>query len=161
MGREIEIIDIHSESKARMVLEGHEERIRSLALMSRKTKIIAKSKKFGNSEIYQNTDFLISTGDDRCVRVWKIPPPLTTKQMQKIINEEDSEGIDEEEYCILNIQTRHLDGILSVLYIQESIATASRDGTVKVYNLSMKIQKRRPPIKDEEEDEGEGEDEDE
>ena len=87
MGREIEIIDMHSETKKRIVLEGHEERIRSLALMSRKTKIIAKSKKFGNTEIYQNTDFLCSGGDDKQVRIWKIPPPLTMYQRQKDLEE--------------------------------------------------------------------------
>lgn len=42
-GLEIEIIDIHSEEKARLILEGHEERIRSLTMMSRKSKVIAKS----------------------------------------------------------------------------------------------------------------------
>lgn len=50
-GLEIEIIDIHNEEKPRMVLEGHEERIRSLALMSRKTKILAKSQRMGTQEI--------------------------------------------------------------------------------------------------------------
>lgn len=47
MGRDIEIVDIHSETKARLSLEGHEERIRSLTMMSRKSKIIAKSKRLG------------------------------------------------------------------------------------------------------------------
>lgn len=65
VGRDIEIIDIHSETKARMILEGHEERIRSLTMMSRKSKIVAKSKRQGRQEFNQNTDFIISTGDDR------------------------------------------------------------------------------------------------
>jgi len=47
VGREIEIIDVHSETKGRILLEGHEERVRSLTMMSRKTKIIAKSKRVG------------------------------------------------------------------------------------------------------------------
>ncbi len=45
VGRDIEIIDIHSETKARMILEGHDDRIRSLTMMSRKSKIVAKSKR--------------------------------------------------------------------------------------------------------------------
>lgn len=65
VGRDIEIIDIHSETKARMILEGHEERIRALTMMSRKSKIVAKSKRQGRQEFMQNTDFIISTGDDR------------------------------------------------------------------------------------------------
>lgn len=78
-GLEIEIIDVHSENKARLVLEGHQERIRSLTMMARRTKILAKSKTYGNSVIVQNTDFLISSGDDKTVKIWKIPPPLTSK----------------------------------------------------------------------------------
>lgn len=35
MGRDLQIIDIHSETKARIHLEGHDERIRSLTMMSR------------------------------------------------------------------------------------------------------------------------------
>ena len=50
-GLEIEIVDMHSETKARLVLEGHTDRIRSLTMMSRRTKILAKSKSQGNSVI--------------------------------------------------------------------------------------------------------------
>ena len=46
-------------------------------MMSRKTKIIVRNKREGTKEILQNTDFLISTGDDKTVRIWKIPPPLS------------------------------------------------------------------------------------
>lgn len=81
-GTTIEMIDIHSELKPRLILEGHTERIRSLTMMSRKTRILAKSKTRGRQEILQNTDFLISTGDDKSVRIWKIPPPLSTKEMR-------------------------------------------------------------------------------
>lgn len=92
IGNEIEVVDIHSEEKARIVLEGHSERIRSLTMMSRKTKIIAKSRIAGRQEIMQNTDFLISTGDDKSVRIWKIPPPLSTRQMRKLV---EGENVDE------------------------------------------------------------------
>lgn len=47
-GLVIEVLDVHSEYKARMVLEGHTERIRSLTMMARRTKILAKSKTYGN-----------------------------------------------------------------------------------------------------------------
>jgi hypothetical protein len=50
-GLEIEIVDVHNEDKARMMLEGHEERIRSLTMMSRKTKIILRNKSEGTKEI--------------------------------------------------------------------------------------------------------------
>ena len=46
-GKDIEVVDIHSETKAKIVLEGHQERIRSLTMMSRKTKVVAKSKRMG------------------------------------------------------------------------------------------------------------------
>lgn len=47
-GLEIEIIDVHNEDRGRLILEGHEERIRSLTMMARRTKILAKSKSYGN-----------------------------------------------------------------------------------------------------------------
>jgi len=50
-GLEIEIIDVHSENKARLVLEGHEQRVRSLTIMSRRTKILAKSRRQGNQTL--------------------------------------------------------------------------------------------------------------
>jgi len=141
-GREIEVIDIHSDIKARIVLEGHEDRIRSLTMMSRRTKVIAKSKRRGRQEMMQNTDFLISTGDDRQVRIWKIPPPLTSKQQRKIINGEEVDGVNSDEYCILNIETRHGDCIHCVQYLHESLVTGSNDGMIKVYNLTMKFIKK-------------------
>lgn len=59
-------MNIHSDKEEdKIILEGHRDTIRSLTMMSRRVKIIAKSEKFGRSDIYQNTDFLISTGDDR------------------------------------------------------------------------------------------------
>jgi WD40 repeat protein len=141
-GLEIEIIDIHSENKARLVLEGHQERIRSLTMMARRTKILAKSKTYGNSVVVQNTDFLISTGDDRTVRIWKIPPPLSTKQMRKMANNELDDNVQDVEYCILNIETRHEEPINTIVYLHESIATGAKDGIVKVYNLDMKFVKK-------------------
>lgn len=96
----------------------------------------------GRQEIMQNTDFLISTGDDRQVRIWKLPPPLSTKVMRKMINGEDVDEVIDEEYCILNIETRHNDSINCVIYLHESIATGSKDGIVKVYNLDMKFLKK-------------------
>lgn len=51
-GNEIEIFDIHNEDKARIILEGHTERIRTLTMMSRKTKIIMKSRRLGRQEIF-------------------------------------------------------------------------------------------------------------
>lgn len=50
-GLEIEVVDIHSETKARLVLSGHKDRIRSLAMMPRRTKILVKSRRYGNSII--------------------------------------------------------------------------------------------------------------
>ena len=94
-GMEIEIVDVHSENKARLILEGHTERIRTLTMMSRKTKIIAKSKRIGKQEMIQNTDFLISSGDDRTIRIWKIPPPLSTKQMKKMAEGEELPEVEE------------------------------------------------------------------
>lgn len=78
-GLEIEIIDIHSEEKARLILEGHTERIRSLAMMARKSRVIAKSKNKGTQVLNLNTDFLISVGDDKSCRIWRIPPPISSR----------------------------------------------------------------------------------
>lgn len=50
--------------------------------MSRKTKVIARSKK-ATQEIIQNTDFILSSGDDKTVRIWKIPSPLTLREMKR------------------------------------------------------------------------------
>ena len=147
MGRDIKVIDIHSETKARINLEGHEERIRSLTMMSRKSKIIAKSKRMGRQEFMQNTDFLISTGDDRTVRIWKIPPPLSTRMMRKLVDGEIIENVNDQEYCILNIETRHNDCINCITYLHESIATGSKDGVIKIYNLDMKFIKRETTLK--------------
>ena len=47
------------------------------------------------------------------------------------------------EYCILNIETSHTDAIYSVCYLHESIATGSKDGMVKIYNLSLKFIKKK------------------
>mmetsp|Transcript_6175 Transcript_6175/g.5564 ORF Transcript_6175/g.5564 Transcript_6175/m.5564 type:complete len:90 (+) Transcript_6175:1786-2055(+) len=80
----------------------------------------------------------MSAGDDKTVRIWKIPPPLTNKKMRMMAQEEPETG-QEEEYCILNIETRHDEPINSVVYLQESIATGSRDGIVKVYDLEMRL----------------------
>lgn len=44
--------------------------------MPRKTKIIVKGPHIAD-EIYMNTDYIISAGDDLSVRIWKIPPPLS------------------------------------------------------------------------------------
>lgn len=52
--------------------------------MARKTRIIAKSKN-GNEEIMQYTDFIISAGDDKQIRIWKIPPPLKQKAIEQMI----------------------------------------------------------------------------
>jgi hypothetical protein len=60
--------------------------------------------------------------------------------MRKIAN--GDAGDEAEEYCILNIETRHQDCINSVQYLQECIATGSKDGVVKVYNLDMKFIKK-------------------
>lgn len=81
-------------------------------MMSRKTKIIAKSKHLGEREIFLNTDFIISSGDDKTVRIWKIPPPLSSKQMKKLAKGEDVNGIlNGENYCILSMETKHKDSV--------------------------------------------------
>jgi len=36
---------------------------------------------------------------------------------------------------------KHNDSIHCIQYLHESIATASKDGMIKVYNLEMKIKK--------------------
>ena len=144
-GYEIEIIDIHNLKKPRLVLEGHTERIRSLTMMSKKTKIVAKSNRLGRQELQQNTDFLISTGDDRTVRIWKIPPPLSSHKMRKVAEGEEVSEVDDNEFCILNIETRHNDCIHTVHYLHEAITTGSKDGIIKVYNLDMKFLKKPPP----------------
>ena len=50
-GREIDIVDIHSLDKPRMSLDKHTARIRTMTMMSRKTKISARSKRLGKQEI--------------------------------------------------------------------------------------------------------------
>jgi len=105
--------------------------------MSRKTKIIAKGQQ-GTQELQQNTDFIMSTGDDMQVLVWKIPPPLTQKQAEKKMEEEEGKAEDED-YCVLNIQTRHSDSIQSMVYLHDAIVTASKDTHVKVYNLNLNV----------------------
>jgi hypothetical protein len=52
--------------------------------MARKTKILAKSK-HGIEEIMQFTDFILSSGDDKQIRIWKIPPPLKQKAIEQMI----------------------------------------------------------------------------
>jgi WD40 repeat protein len=62
--------------------------------------------------------------------------------MRKIVNGENVEEVGDDDYCILNIETRHTDCIHSVCYLHESIATGSKDGTIKVYNLDLKFIKK-------------------
>lgn len=46
-------MNIHSDKEEdKIILEGHRDTIRSLTMMSRRVKIIAKSEKFGRSDIY-------------------------------------------------------------------------------------------------------------
>ena len=68
--------------------------------------------------------------------------------MRQMAEGEDDQ--DDEEYCILNIETRHEESINCVAYLQEAIATGSKDGIVKVFNLDLKITKKeveKPNIK--------------
>jgi WD40 repeat protein len=42
---------------------------------------------------------------------------------------------------MLNIETRHNDAIFSVSYLHDAIATGSKDGAIKVYNLDLQFKK--------------------
>ena len=85
---------------------------------------------------------MISAGDDRTLKIWKIPAPLAQRQSKK---HADGENIPDEdkEYCILNIETNHHEPIYSICNLHETVATGSKDGVVKVYRLNMKYIKRK------------------
>jgi len=48
----------------------------------------------------QNTDFLMSTGDDIEIRIWKIPPPLSSK-VQRKMKDGIVENVNDIDYCVL------------------------------------------------------------
>lgn len=50
--------------------------------------------------------------------------------------------MDEIEYCILNIETKHKEPINSIVYLKEAVATAAQDGLVKVYTLELNFAKK-------------------
>jgi hypothetical protein len=71
--------------------------------------------------------------------MWRIPPPLKTKVIEQKI--QAGEDIEIEEYCILDVETAHTKGILSCIYLENSMVTVGKDMEVKIYNLDLKFNK--------------------
>jgi len=65
----------------------------------------------------------VSAGDDKQVRIWKIPPPLKQKAIEQMIAK--GELAQAEEYCILQTETDHELPITAVQYLHESLVTVS------------------------------------
>lgn len=107
--------------------------------MSRKTRILAKSK-HGVETIMQYTDFIVSSGDDKQIRIWKIPPPLKQKAIEQMIA--NGEMAQSEEYCILNTETGHEESITCVQYLHESMVSVSSDMLVKIYHIDIDFVKK-------------------
>ena len=112
------------------MLDGHEGRVRTLSKITKKAKISQKGKKKGFK--IQKTHYLISAGTDLQIRLWKVPPrlPAMTRGW---------DGKQEEEYCLIAMKTKHEDLISSVLYMKDSIVTASKDKTIKIYKLQSSM----------------------
>ena len=47
-----------------------------------------------------------------------------------------------EEYCILDVETGHEEGITAVQYLHESIVTVSSDMLCKIYNMELTFVKK-------------------
>ena len=93
----------------------------------------------------QNTDYIVSTGDDMTIRIWRVPPQLVLLQLNRMMENGDKKFKKyDEDYCVLNMVTRHTQPIIGMALLGEQIVTASKDHKLKVYNVKMIFKYQQP-----------------
>ena len=105
MGTQLKVFDIRSAKDTGLIFDGHVDRVRSLAKITKHIRVKRKTKGKWRTE-KQKHHFLISTGSDREIRVWMVPGTVIAGKTVVIKN-----GIeviqDGEEYCMLLIKSKH------------------------------------------------------
>lgn len=133
MGTQLKVLDIRSAKDTGIIFDGHLDRVRSIAKVSKNMRVKKKIKgKWKNSK--QRHHFLISTGSDREIRVWMVPATVLAGKTVTIKNGIEVEQ-DGEEYCRLLIRSKHKEQINALLYTDDKVITASEDKSIKIYRI--------------------------
>ena len=125
-------MDIKGSKEAGVLYEGHEDRIRTLAKITRKVKAFAVKDGKKKKQILKDAHYIISAGSDMQIKIWKVPV-IWPSQRLNVVNDAWDQSKDDN--CIMTIQTKHTDMISSLIYSKEEIITASKDWMVKMYRI--------------------------
>ena len=131
-GKYMKVLDIKGSKEAGILYEGHVDRIRTLAKITKKVKafLVRDGKK--RKPIIKDAHYVISTGSDMQIRIWKVPVVWPSQQLN-VVNE--AWDPDKEDNCLMAIETKHTDMISAIIYSKEEIITASKDFLVKMYRI--------------------------
>jgi hypothetical protein len=113
-------MDIKGSKEAGVLYEGHEDRIRTLTKITKKVKayLVRDGKK--KKPIIKDAHYIISSGSDLQIRIWKVPVVWPSQQLTTI---NDAWDPDKEENCLMAIETKHTDMISAIIYSNEEIIT--------------------------------------
>ena len=144
-GKYIKVLDIKGSKEAGLYYEGHEDRIRTLAKITKKVKAYKVREGKKKKPIVKDAHYIISAGSDMQIRIWRVPVVMPSQKLNVINDAWDPEKQDN---LLMSIQTKHLDLISAIIYSREEIITASKDGMIKMYKIqSAKREEELPDDK--------------
>ena len=105
IGSQLKVIDIKTAKDTGIIFDGHIDRVRSIAKISKTYKIKRKVKGVMKT-VKQRHHWIISTGSDKQIRVWAVPATIVAGKT--VIIKDGVEIVQEgEEYCRLLIKSKH------------------------------------------------------
>lgn len=131
-GKFIKVLDIRGSHEAGLLFEGHTDRIRTLAKITKKVKayLVREGKK--KKPILKDAHYIISSGSDLLIKIWKVPVVMPSQKLN-IVN--DAYEKENQDLCLMTIETKHVDMISALIYSKEEIITASKDYMIKMYRI--------------------------
>ena len=135
-GKLVKVLDIRGSHEAGLVFEGHEDRIRTLAKITKKVKAYAIRPGKKKKGVVKDSHFVISAGSDLTIRIWKVPVVMPA---QKLSLRNEAYDNDSQQYLLHTINTKHFDMISAMIYSKEEIITAAKDKMVKMYRIQSAL----------------------
>jgi hypothetical protein len=83
-GKYIKALDIKGSKEAGIMYEGHEDRIRTLAKITRKVKAYAVKEGKKKKLVIKDAHYIISAGSDMQIKIWKVPVIWPSQKLNTI-----------------------------------------------------------------------------
>lgn len=93
-GKYIKVMDIKGSKEAGIMYEGHTDRIRTMAKITKKVKAYSIKPGKKKKPIIKDSHYIISSGSDLQIRIWRVPVVLPSQKLN-VVNDAWDKDKDE------------------------------------------------------------------